>query len=314
MLDANPWYVRTRLKTRQLLLVVALAEEGNIHRAAAVLNMTQPAASKLLRELEDMLGTVLFERMPRGVKPTLYGDALIRHARAVLGSLEQAQEELDALKAGHLGHVAIGTITSPGVRLLPAAIAAVKKQHPAMRISVEIETSNVLLERLAQDKLDIVVGRLSAEHDKLPLRYETLADEFVHAVVRQGHPLLGGSALTLAEVREANWVVPPAGSVLRHRFERMFQRASLAPPACIVETAALLFITRLLEESDMIAVLAADVAQYYAAHRVVEILPLAMQCQMDDYGLITRSDRLPTPAAAIVTDALRAAGGLLSGN
>lgn len=94
----------------------------------------------------------------------------------------------------------------------------------------------------------------------------------------------------------------------------MFQRASLAPPARIVETAALLFITRLLEESDMIAVLAADVAQYYAAHRVVEILPLAMQCQMDDYGLITRSDRLPTPAAAIVTDALRAAGGLLSGN
>ncbi|MEK6350814.1 MAG: LysR substrate-binding domain-containing protein, partial [Burkholderia sp.] len=235
-------------------------------------------------------------------------------ARAVLGSLEQAQEELDALKAGHLGHVAIGTITSPGVRLLPAAIAAVKKQHPAMRISIEIETSNVLLERLAQDKLDIVVGRLSAEHDKLPLRYETLADEFVHAVVRQGHPLLGGPALTLAEVREANWVVPPAGSVLRHRFERMFQRASLAPPARIVETAALLFITRLLEESDMIAVLAADVAQYYAAHRVVEILPLAMQCQMDDYGLITRSDRLPTPAAAIVTDALRAAGGLLSGN
>ena len=56
MLDANPWYVRTRLKTRQLLLVVALAEEGNIHRAAAVLNMTQPAASKLLRELEPFLG------------------------------------------------------------------------------------------------------------------------------------------------------------------------------------------------------------------------------------------------------------------
>lgn len=313
MFDANPWYIRTRLKTRQLLLVVALAEEGNIHRAAAVLNMTQPGASKLLRELEDMLGTVLFERMPRGVRPTLYGDALIRHARAVLGSLEQAQEELDALKAGHLGHVAIGTITSPGVRLLPAAIAAVKQQHPAMRISVEIEVSSVLLERLAQDKLDIVVGRLSAEHDKLPLHYASLADEPVHAVVRHGHPLLGRDALTLADVRELPWVVPPAGSVLRHRFERMFQRASLAPPARIVETAALLFITRLLEESDMIAVLAADVAEYYAAHRIVEILPLPMQCQMDDYGLITRSDRLPTPAATLVIEALRATGGLAAG-
>ncbi len=315
MVDATPWYVRTRLKTRQLLLVVALAEEGNIHRAAAVLNMTQPAASKLLRELEDMLDTVLFERMPRGVRPTLYGDALIRHARAVLGSLEQAQEELGALKAGHLGHVAIGSITSPGARLLPPAIAAVKARHPALRISVEIEVSGVLLERLAQDRLDIVVGRLSAEHDKLALHYETLADEPVHAVVRPGHPLLapGAEPLTLAAVRERGWVVPPAGSVLRHRFERMFQRASLAAPAHIVETAALLFITRLLEESDMIAVLAGDVARYYAAHRIVEILPLPMQCQMDDYGLITRSDRLPTPATAIVIEALRAAGGLAGG-
>ncbi|WP_163535730.1 LysR family transcriptional regulator, partial [Klebsiella pneumoniae] len=87
-------YVRARLKTRQLLLLIALAEEGNIHRAAAALNMTQPAASKLLRELEAMLDVQLFERMPRGMRPTRYGDALIRHARAVVGSLDQAQEEV----------------------------------------------------------------------------------------------------------------------------------------------------------------------------------------------------------------------------
>ncbi|MFP4902897.1 LysR family transcriptional regulator, partial [Paraburkholderia sp. BR14261] len=190
MLDTSPWYVRTRLKTRQLLLVVALAEEGNIHRAAAALNMTQPAASKLLRELEDMLGAVLFERMPRGMRPTLYGDALIRHARAVLGSLDQAQEELSALKAGRLGHVAVGAITSPGVRVLPAAVAAVKRTHANLRVSVEIDASNVLLEHLAQDKLDVVLGRLSAEHDKLQLRYEPLAGEPVCAVVRPGHPML----------------------------------------------------------------------------------------------------------------------------
>src|ERR1700758_2638065 len=126
MLDTSPWYVRTRLKTRQLLLVVALAEEGNIHRAAAALSITQPAASKLLRELEETLDAPLFERLPRGMRPTLYGDALIRHARMVLGSLDQAQEELAALKAGRLGQVAVGAITSPGVRLLPAAVAAVK--------------------------------------------------------------------------------------------------------------------------------------------------------------------------------------------
>jgi DNA-binding transcriptional LysR family regulator len=311
MLDSSPWYVRTRLKTRQLLLVVALAEEGNIHRAAQALNMTQPAASKLLRELEDMLDAVLFERMPRGMRPTLYGDALIRHARAVLGSLDQAQEELSALKAGRLGHVAVGAITSPGVRVLPAAVAAVKRSHANLRVSVEIDASNVLLEHLAQDKLDVVLGRLSAEHDKLQLRYEPLAGEPVCAVVRPGHPMLNGAGssgrtpIALADIARATWVVPPVGSVLRHRFELMFQRASLAPPSNVVETPALLFITRVLEQSDMIAVLTEDVAHYYAAHGMVAILPVPMDCQMDDFGIITRADRLLTPAASVMIDALR---------
>ncbi len=307
MTDPLPSGIRTRLKTRQLLLVVALADEGSIHRAAAALNMTQPAASKLLRELEDTIGAVLFERLPRGMRPTLYGDALIRHARAALGSLDQAREELAALKAGRLGHVAVGAITSPGLRLVPPAVAAVKGTHAGVHVSVEIDTSNVLLERLAQDKLDIVLGRLSAEHDKLHLRYEPLTGEPVAAVVRPGHPLLDRAPLALADVQRAAWVVPPAGSVLRHRFELMFQRASLAPPANVVETAALLFVTRVLEQSDMIAVLADEVARYYAGHGIVALLPLEMDCRMDDFGIITRTDRLYSPAASVMVEAIRVA-------
>ncbi|WGS44843.1 LysR family transcriptional regulator [Burkholderia sp. JSH-S8] len=307
MTDPLPSGIRTRLKTRQLLLVVALADEGSIHRAAAALNMTQPAASKLLRELEDTIGAVLFDRLPRGMRPTLYGDALIRHARAALGSLDQAREELAALKAGRLGHVAVGAITSPGLRLVPQAVAAVKGTHAGVHVSVEIDTSNVLLERLAQDKLDIVLGRLSAEHDKLHLRYEPLTGEPVAAVVRPGHPLLDRAPLALADVQRAAWVVPPAGSVLRHRFELMFQRASLAPPANVVETAALLFVTRVLEQSDMIAVLADEVARYYAGHGIVALLPLEMDCRMDDFGIITRTDRLYSPAASVMVEAIRVA-------
>ncbi|GAB7542624.1 LysR family transcriptional regulator [Cupriavidus sp. 8B] len=307
MSTPSPWYIRARLKTRQLLLLVALADEGNIHRAAAVLNMTQPAASKLLRELEEMLEVPLFERLPRGMRPTWYGEAMIRHARAVLGSLDQAQEEVMALKAGRLGHVAVGAITSPGVKLLPPAVAQVKREQPGLRVSLEIENSNVLLERLAQDKLDLVVARLFAEHDKVHLRYEPLAGEPVCAAARLGHPLLAQSALTLRDVEDAAWIVPPAGSVLRHRFDLMFQRASLMPPTNVVETAALLFLTRMLEQSDMLAVLTDDVAQYYAQHGLLAIVPLPLPCHMDDFGIITRTDRLLSPAAMLMAQALRTA-------
>lgn len=301
----NHWFIRARLKTRQLLLLVALAEEGNIHRAAQVLSMTQPAASKLLKDLEDVLEVSLFERLPRGMRPTWYGETMIRHARMALASLNQAHDEIGALKTGHYGQVGIGAITSPGLSLLPAAVALVKQEHPSLRISLDIETSPVLLERLEQGKLDIVVGRLYEEHDKENLRYESLTEELVCAMTRPGHPLSSMTGLTLRDVVSASWIVPPAGSVLRHRFDLMFQQDGLAPPLHTVETSALLFITRMLQQSDMIAVVAEDVARYYAAHGIVTVLPLAMPCHMDAFGIITRSDRLLSPAAKVMMKALK---------
>ena len=259
MSNYNHWFIRARLKTRQLLLLVALAEEGNIHRAAQVLSMTQPAASKLLKDLEDVLGVPLFDRLPRGMSPTWYGETMIRHARMALASLNQAHDELMALKTGHFGQVGIGAITSPGLSLLPPAVALVKQEHPNLRISLEIETSPVLLDRLEQGKVDIVVGRLFAEHDKSNLAYEPLTEELVSAVTRPGHPLMGVSNLGLRDVHGAGWIVPPAGSVLRHRFDLMFQQEDLSPPINTVETSALLFMTRMLQQSDMVGVLATEV-------------------------------------------------------
>src|SRR5882762_10222192 len=148
MTTDSHWFLRARIKTRQLLLLQVLAEEGNIHRAAQELNMTQPAASKLLKNLEDVLGVQLFDRLPRGMRPTWYGESMIRHARMVLANLSQAYDEVEALKAGRFGQVSVGAITAPGMTLLPPAIAVVKQEHPSLRVSLQIETSDVLMERL----------------------------------------------------------------------------------------------------------------------------------------------------------------------
>lgn len=300
------WFIRTRVKTRQLLLVVAVDEEGNIHGAAQKLNMTQPAASKMLKDLEDMLEVKLFDRLPRGVRPTWYGETMIRHARMALASLSQAHEEIDALKAGRFGSVNIGTITAPAITLMPAAVAQVRAAHPSLRVGLQVETSDVLIDRLGQGKLDMVVGRLFARHDKSDLRYEALVEEPIAAVVRPDHPLLGRTRLTLAELSAAGWIVPPPGSVLRHRFELMFQEAGLSAPNDLIETTALLFMTKMLEGSDLVGVVASDVALYYQEHGLVSILPLELPCKMDAFGLITRTDRLLAPAAQVMLRALKA--------
>jgi DNA-binding transcriptional LysR family regulator len=299
------WFIRARLKTRQLLLLVAMEEEGNIHGAAQVLNMTQPAASKLLKDLEDMLEVKLFDRLPRGVRPTWYGETMIRHARMALASLSQAHEEIDALKAGRFGQVSIGSITAPAITMLPDAVAHIKSTHPSLRVQLQIETSDVLIDRLAQGKLDMVVGRLFARHDKSDLRYEALVEEPVAAIVRPGHPLMEHATLNLAGLAGHGWIVPPAGSVLRHRFELMFQEEGMSVPADLIETTALLFVTKMLEQSDMIGVVASDVALYYQDHGLVAILPIELPCKMDSFGLITRTDRLLAPAANAMLQALK---------
>ena len=301
------WFIRARLKTRQLLLLMALEEEGNIHRAAQVLNTTQPAASKLLKELEDMLGVPLFERLPRGMRATWYGETMIRHARMALASLSQAHDEIEALKAGRYGQVSVGAITAPGLNLLPTAVAQVKRLQPSLRVQLAIETSDVLMERLAQGKLDMVVGRLFERHDKTDLRYEALVEEPVSAVARPGHPLLAMPLLTLRDIVGAGWIVPPPGSVLRHRFELMFQEEGLDAPTDLIETTALLFVTKMLQGSDALAVIATEVARYYARFGMVAILPIALPCKMDAFGLITRSDRLLSPAAKVMLRELKAA-------
>jgi DNA-binding transcriptional LysR family regulator len=171
---------------------------------------------------------------------------------------------------------------------------------------VDIETSPVLLDRLAQGKLDILVARLFAEHDKSQLRYEALVEEPISAVVRPSHPLLGMSGVGLRDLVSSGWIVPPSGSVLRHRFDLMFQEEGLAPPINLIETSALLFMTRMLQQSDMVGIIANDVARYYAAHGIVTILPVAMNCHMDNFGIITRTDRLLSPAAQVMMRSLKA--------
>jgi molybdenum-dependent DNA-binding transcriptional regulator ModE len=120
------WYLRSRLKMRQVLLLVALDEQRNMHRAAASLRMTQPAATRLLGGLERMLGMKLFERGPRGLTPNAYGESLIRHARAMLATLEHAREEMNSLAEGASGRIAIGAllVAAPmfGARTVPARV------------------------------------------------------------------------------------------------------------------------------------------------------------------------------------------------
>jgi DNA-binding transcriptional LysR family regulator len=269
--------------------------------------MTQPAASKQLKDLEEMLGVQLFDRLPRGMEPTIYGETMIRHARMALTSLALAHDDIVTLKAGLTGQVEVGVIMTPAMALLPRAIARVKEQAPLLRIGVQLETSNVLLDKLQHGTLDFMIGRIVDNIGTTGLIYEELTEEPACAVVRPNHPLLDRRALTLQDIAPLPWILPPHGSILRYRFDMMFRRAGLEPPNNVVDTTAVLIITALLQQTDSLHVMPVEVAQYYASLNVMRILPIELPCKMDAFGLIRQQDHLLSPGADMLLRAVRAA-------
>ena len=115
--------IHSRLRLRQLRLMLALDELGSLRRASDKIGMTQPAATKMLHEAENLLGVKLFERMSRGMRVTPFGETVIYYARMVFAELSGMREELAALESGNLGRVTIGAIPALASGLLTRTIA-----------------------------------------------------------------------------------------------------------------------------------------------------------------------------------------------
>jgi len=296
----------TRLKTRQMLLLIALDEARNLHRAAAAMHMSQPAASKMLKDVEALFGVAFFERLPRGMRPTVYGETMIRHVRMALDNLAQGQNALATLQAGLSGQVDIGVIVTASMTLVPQAIVNTKREAPRLSIGVEVGTSDGLIARLKRGQLDFLIARIWEQEDESSLLYEDLSDETECAVARIGHPLLQRPDITLADLSSLGWILSTRGSILRHQFDMLFRRNDLPAPTNVIETTAMSVIKGLLQQTDFLHLMPTEVARYYVESRELAVLPIDLPCNMDSFGIIMRPDHVLSPGACLLLKHVRA--------
>jgi DNA-binding transcriptional LysR family regulator len=298
-------FVRSHLKTRHLVLLVELGRQGSILHAAQAANLTQPAASKLLSELEHALGVTLFERLPRGVAPTRYGEVLIRRAGAALAEMDAAYQEVMELLSGLTGRVAIGAVMTPSTTLVPEAIHRLKQNHSRVQVAVSVDTSKALIQRLRAGELDLMIGRVLDAESATELDFEPLTDEPHALFVRAGHPLLARRDLRLEDLAGESWILPPYGSILRDRLTALFLAQGLNPPDETVETQALSVSTSLLSGSDMIAALPEELALPYLDLGLLAELPFDLGLRMDAFGIVTRKQHQLAPGADALLRMLR---------
>jgi DNA-binding transcriptional LysR family regulator len=291
-----------RVRTRQLLLVAQLGVERHLGRAAAALGVSQPAATKLLQQLEAAMQTRLFTRGARGMAPTASGEALIRFASQMLTDFGAARQTIRSLDAGLQGQLRLGSVPGALPELVAPALAAYKREHPRVQVHLDVATSDRMLERLALGEVDMVFGRLTAgAHDDTFEATPLLAEPQV-VVVRAGHPLAArGARVDLAALSRVSWVLQPPGSPQRTRFEDALREAGLHARLDIVETASTVATTALLEQSDLATVMPVSLARHYGRLGVLSALPFELPIRVPAVHLIRRRSRaLSPPAEAFV--------------
>ncbi|MXP64181.1 LysR family transcriptional regulator [Roseomonas sp. M0104] len=306
---APNWFARARLKLRHLQLLAALDETRNLNRAALGLGITQPAASKLLAEVEQMVGASLFERRPRGLVPNLQGEALARRARSALVELEQAAVELNSLEAGSGGRVALGSVTAPAVDIVVRAVEAVLRAHPALEIAVEVDSSPALVARLLEGRLDFVLARIPLDVEAAGLEYREVAEEALCLLVLEGHPLLARETVAPRDLLAYGWVLPPPGSLMRQEVERLFRRHGLPGPERVLNTDSVLLGLAALVQGPSICVVTASVAQLLepgGRYRRLPPLEGGQRLAVPPFGLIRSRVRPLSPAAGRLYDQVAA--------
>lgn len=294
-----------RLKFRHLKLLVTVSEQQNIFKAAQILNMAQPAATKTIRELEKDLEVELFERSSRGVTPTLYGDILVRHAKLVLAQVRGASEELASLHGGLVGRVTVGTLLAASATLLPIAIARLKKECPNVSIHIIERTVDSLTAGLRIGDIDFVVGRLPRGAQGDGLIGEVLYHEPIVFAARTGHPLQEQGEVQLTDLLEYEWILPPQSTHLRQEVDEALRAAGIESPVRAVESVSILANRTLLEETDMISVMPDQVARFYEKDRLLLRLPVQLDISPGPIGISLCEGRTLSPAASFLLDKLR---------
>ncbi|RJF95859.1 LysR family transcriptional regulator [Noviherbaspirillum saxi] len=296
--------IENRLRVKQLALIASLAQLKTLHKVAEAMHLSQPAVTKMLHEMEVTLGVPLFERSPRGMVPTTYGESVIEYAISTLTNLDNLRKRLITQSSGGEGEISVGSIMAPSAGLLAHTVVDVKARYPRLKIRVQIETSDILVSLLREGKIDIVLGRLAgSESDEF--NFEVLEDEPLSVICSTNHPLLASRRLTLRHLADLPWILQPPSSPMRQVLERAFRDEGLMTPQNLIETASILTTTTLLQETDMVAVTPTTIAKQYASAGLIGILPVRIKFQLEPYGIITRKDDFPTPAISIFQTSLR---------
>ncbi len=296
-----------RVKFRHLQCFLEVARQQSVVKAAATLCVTQPAVSKTIRELEEVLGVALFERRGRGVVLTRFGEVFLRYAGASVTALRQGVDSITQARAKGGMAIKVGALPTVSTTVMPLAVRLFKQENIGTLVRVITGQNSVLLSQLRTGDLDLVVGRLADPDLMMGLSFEHLYSERVCFVVRPGHPLLKEKPFDLARIAHHTVLMPTEGSIIRPLVDRFLITHGIASLSDQIETVSMAFGRRYTRMTDAVWIISRGVVLDDLADGVLAQLPVETDSTNGPVGLTTRSDTPPSLPSVMLMHTIREA-------
>lgn len=292
--NSAEWLSSSVIDSRRLQYFLAVYDHGSLGRAAAALDLTQPALSKTIHQLERELKVKLFDRTPKGLVPTVYGETLSVHARSVESEIRHAEREIGLLAGAAKGLVRIGVTPSIAATLMPQIALRIHREAPRIELAVVEGLVRSHAAAVRRGELDLVVG--GWERDMGPdLATELAGVDQVDVYARADHPL-AGSRLELPWLLEYPWALPPHSEFWLGHLDRAFVANGLAPPPAAVTGNSAAFLVGMVRTTDFLSYLPGLLVR--RARDAGEIVRLDVPALTVEIGInITYRARSSTPAS-----------------
>jgi DNA-binding transcriptional LysR family regulator len=291
---------------RQLLHFVAATEHGSLVRAARAINISQPALSRSIMSLEASLGVPLLERRSRGVVPTVFGESLLTHARAILAARERAQHEINLLSGLDRGTVKIGITANFTRHIVASAIGKFLQRHAEVDITVVSALYNEQVARLRRGDIDMFFGLLPPALAETDLNVEELALSHSRVFARADHPLCRRPTVSLADLAAHGWIVLSHEPAMQLTFHRVFEANGVPWPRRVLTTNSISFLLSALRETKLLSIVPEHLVADDVARR--RILPVHNDqfVVSSAVGFLTRRKAARSPAVSALMGSIRA--------
>ena len=282
---------------------MAVVQAGSMNKAAAVLNMTQPAVSRSIAELERTVGVSLLDRNARGVEPTAYGRALLNGGTVVFDDLRQALRNIEFLADPTAGEVRIGCSSILATSFVSAVIEQISRRYPKIVFHFIIVPLELLPRELSERNVDVVIAQRLGPIADERLDFEFVFDaSFVVAAGAQ-NPWIRRRRIGLAELVNESWTLPPRTSVLGSTAMEAFRASGLDYPRTTVFVVPTEVRINLLMRGNYLTILADFALRFPARRSEIKVLPVELPLDRVQVGIVTLKNRTLSPLVRLFIDA-----------